>query len=91
MKQAEFTSKSTMTEENGTYRFTFFCERCDKGYTTQPIHADSVKEAFDRAQQQVRKHFNRCHSCYRWVCDGHYNEDLMMCTVCAPRKQREEE
>ena len=85
MKTADFTPKSAMAEENGTFRFSFFCELCEGGCTTEPISAATVKDAFEYAQREARPFFNRCHHCHRWVCDSHYNEDVMMCTDCAPR------
>ena len=87
----DFTPKSTMVALGGSYQFTFFCELCDTGYTTRPVSAETVKKAFNLAQLEARIHFNRCHSCQRWVCDGHYNEDMMMCTACAPRRAAREE
>ena len=86
--QADFTPKSTMTEKDGKFQFTFFCELCDEGCTTEPSRAATVKEAFEQAQREARPYFNRCHNCHRWICDSHYNEDVMMCTVCAPRNQK---
>lgn len=84
-KSAGLPSKSTMAAQGGAFQFTFYCELCDSGYATPPIEAERVQEAFDQAQQEARRYFNRCHRCHLWVCDGHYNEDLMMCTACAPR------
>ena len=84
-KSADLPSKSMMVAQGGAFQFTFYCELCDSGYTTPSIAAEGVQEAFNQAQQEARRYFNRCHHCHRWVCDGHYNEDLMMCTACAPR------
>ncbi len=67
-------------------KFTFLCCLCDIGYTTGWIIASSAGEAKKIAEQEARPYFNRCHKCGRWVCDNHYNEDVMMCTVCAPQK-----
>lgn len=89
--RADFTCKSAMVAQDGAFRFTFFCELCDCGYTTQPLAAAvTVKEAFEMAQREARPYFNRCQSCSRWVCDQHYNEDLMLCTACAPRRPARE-
>ena len=81
-----FTSKSTMSKEHNQYRFTFFCDLCEEGYTTGMIRAEGTKEAFILAEREARPHFNRCRECHKWVCDIHYNEDEMMCTECAPKK-----
>ncbi|NLL40168.1 MAG: zinc ribbon domain-containing protein [Clostridiales bacterium] len=43
--------------------------------------------AFERAQNEVRRHFHRCHSCHLWVCDADYNEDEGLCVECAPRQE----
>ncbi len=85
-KNPVFTSKSVMIQDHGTYRFTFFCDLCDFGYTTAPVSAQNTRKAMAQAQQEARRHFNRCQKCHRWVCDTHYNEDEMMCTECAPKK-----
>lgn len=82
--QREFTPKSTMACEEGGYRFHFSCELCDKGYTTGKIIAGTVNEALNLARKEARPHFNRCHICGRWICDGHYNIDQMACLECSP-------
>lgn len=81
----EFNLKSAMVQDKDSYIFTFFCDLCDRGYTTSPLVVSSVREARRLAENEARLHFNRCHSCRKWVCDRHYNEDEMMCSVCAPR------
>lgn len=43
--------------------------------------------AFERAQNEAKEHFHRCHSCNTWVCDSCFNEDEGMCTECAPRQE----
>lgn len=91
VKPADFTSRSTMAKEDGAFQFTFFCDLCETGHATRPVNAASVKEAFDCARREARQYFNRCHCCHKWVCDGHYNEDVMMCTDCAPRNPNREE
>lgn len=45
------------------------------------------EKAFERAKNEAQKHFNRCHSCRKWVCDSCYNEDEGLCTECAPRQE----
>lgn len=84
MKQ-DFPLKSAMVEEDGFYRFTFFCSLCDAGHTTGRICASSAGAARVIAEQDARPYFNRCHRCGKWVCDAHYNESVFMCTSCAPR------
>lgn len=43
--------------------------------------------AFERAQNEARRHFHRCHSCHQWVCDADFNEDEGLCVNCAPRQE----
>ena len=45
------------------------------------------EKAFERAQNETKPHFHRCHGCHQWVCDACYNEDEMLCTECAPRQE----
>lgn len=45
------------------------------------------EKAFEMAQNEVTKHFHRCHGCQKWVCDADYNEDEGMCIECAPRQE----
>jgi len=83
-----FTPKYAMNEENGKYRFTFFCELSGESYTTPAIAADSIEKALELARNDARPHFNRCMRCQRWICDAAYNEDEMMCLSCAPKINR---
>lgn len=45
------------------------------------------EKAFERAKNEAKQHFSRCHSCRKWVCDSCYNEDEGLCTECAPRQE----
>ncbi|NLG36710.1 MAG: zinc ribbon domain-containing protein [Clostridiales bacterium] len=45
------------------------------------------EKAFERAQNEARQHFHRCHSCSHYVCDACYNEDEGLCVECAPRQE----
>jgi len=45
------------------------------------------EQAFERAQNEARQHFHRCHSCQKWVCDADFNEDDGLCVECAPRQE----
>lgn len=45
------------------------------------------ERAFERAQNEARQHFHRCHGCNQYVCDACYNEDEGLCTRCAPRQE----
>ncbi len=80
-----FTSRSRVSRDGEKYIFTFFCDLCDCGYTTEAIAADSQEAAAEKSGEEARRHFNLCHRCHKWVCDAHYNEDVMLCVVCAPK------
>jgi len=84
---AEFTSKSEMTRKDGKYYFSFFCDLCDASFVCGPIEAGTVKEALEKSCKIAKPYFNRCHICHRWVCDEHYNEDVMTCTACIPKEK----
>lgn len=34
----------------------------------------------------MKGRFNRCPKCTKWVCDNCWNEDVDLCTDCAPRE-----
>ena len=80
----DFGARYTMTSEGGTYKFSFFCEICDEGYTTGSIAADSVEKALILAAKEARIHFNGCGRCGKWVCDHHYNMEKALCIECMP-------
>lgn len=77
-----FTAKCRIIQGEGGFYLTFFCEICSKGYTTPLIQSASRKDALTLGEQEARLYFNRCISCFRWVCDENYNENLMLCTEC---------
>lgn len=83
--KTEFTARSRMDREGSTYSFSFYCSYCGASYTTSPIIGENDEEAFVIAKMRARPYFNLCHKCGKWVCDIHYNEDLMQCVQCAPR------
>ncbi len=45
------------------------------------------EQAFERAQNEAQRHFHRCHSCFKYVCDACHNEDEGLCVGCAPRQE----
>lgn len=45
------------------------------------------ERAFELAQNEAQRHFHRCHSCHKYVCDDCYNEDEGLCVSCAPRQE----
>ena len=82
----DFSLKSAMAQEGDSFRFTFYCELCGGGHSSGKIAAPSAAEARRIAEQEARPLFNQCHWCGKWICDTHYNEDVMLCTTCAPKK-----
>lgn len=42
--------------------------------------------ALNRAINEAKGYFHRCHGCNQWVCDTCFNEDEGMCVSCAPRE-----
>lgn len=45
------------------------------------------EQAFERAQNEARRHFHRCPSCNKYVCAHCHNEDEGLCAECAPRQE----
>jgi rubrerythrin len=45
------------------------------------------EQAFARAQNEAKRHFHRCPSCNKYVCDHCHNEDEGLCVSCAPRQE----
>lgn len=43
--------------------------------------------AFEKAMNEAKPHFHRCHSCHLWICDDDFNEDEGLCVECAPRQE----
>lgn len=70
---------------NGGLRITFFCNAGDKKYTIDIYDSQTVEQALKIAWNELKKNFNRCHQCKAWVCDEHYNEDVMKCILCQPK------
>lgn len=86
--KAEFAPRMDIKREGGAYNFSFYCHYCRTGYTTSPITAANEDQALLIAKKRAQPYFNLCHKCGKWVCDSHYNEDLMECFVCAPKLNR---
>jgi membrane protease subunit (stomatin/prohibitin family) len=47
------------------------------------------EQAFARAQNEVKAHFNRCPKCKKLVCENDWNEESSLCVECAPRESVE--
>lgn len=61
--------------------FLFYCDLC---YHTVSI--SGFNKDIHNIQLEAMRHFNMCHACGKWVCDLHYNEEIMNCVECAPKK-----
>lgn len=85
---AVFTKRYETHKTSRGFQFTFYCDLCDSCVTTGEYVTDSFEKALYQAQADARRYFNMCHACGRWTCDEHYNEDLMQCIECSPRKER---
>jgi hypothetical protein len=67
------------------------------GSTTNAMgdrHADKSPEwrkefeaAFQKAQNESKKHFHKCPGDNQYACDQCWNEDAGLCTACAPRQE----
>lgn len=80
-----YPKKYIVTRIENAYEYTFFCDVDDFGYTTKPYSGIIAEETLEKAWQEAKAYFNRCHQCGAWVCDQHYNEDVMKCTSCNPK------
>lgn len=43
------------------------------------------EKAFAMAQNEAKQHFHRCHKCNKWVCATCFNDEVGLCSGCAPR------
>lgn len=75
------------TREKNKFYFIFFCELSHKAFVVSEITSDNFENALVQAKNQVRKQFNRCHNCGKWICDELYNEETMNCVECSPREK----
>ncbi len=77
--------KFDISSIRGGFRIIFYCNAGDKKYTKEIYNSHSVDHAINIAWQESKVFFNRCHQCGAWVCDEHYNEDVMKCITCKPK------
>ncbi|MFZ5974006.1 MAG: zinc ribbon domain-containing protein [Bacillota bacterium] len=42
--------------------------------------------AFQKAMNEAKEHFHRCHGCQKWVCDACINDEEGLCVECVPRE-----
>lgn len=80
-----FTQKYKTHHMANGFSFTFYCDLCEKSFDTDEFLTDSFVQAFYEAQAISKPYFNKCHKCGKWICDEHYNENVMMCVECQPK------
>lgn len=95
------TKKMTHEEEGGELRFTFYCDVCRRMLQIEPVQlthsglspADEISwaAAFERANLEAMRYFNRCPLCKRWVCDECVTilPDRDICAQCAKATSKE--
>jgi len=93
------TQKMTDESEGGVYRFTFYCDVCEKPIQSHPIRSEHVgyeilveqaerekehRDAYERANRESIRSFNRCPVCKRFVCDDCFCllDDAYICKEC---------
>ena len=92
---AAFTRRYSEEREEGSMRFTFYCDICRGAYVAPAIQMArtrglfqksrerrACRTAFDEAQVSAKEHFNRCVQCGRWVCDEDFRPDYGLCVAC---------
>ena len=78
-----FTTRYNTVRTQQGFRFVFYCDLCYTKYETEEYRLDSFREAFELAQEEAQYHFNMCHKCGKWICDEHYNQNVMECVECS--------
>ncbi|MGB4661351.1 MAG: hypothetical protein WBI07_19415 [Mobilitalea sp.] len=78
-----FTQHYKIKKHLNGYSFIFYCDLCNKKYETIIINQNSLQDTIDLAQKTAKQYFNKCHKCGKWICDEHYDENLMLCTLCS--------
>lgn len=94
------TCRMSDESSNRVYRFSFYCDLCGKPWTCDPIMAvdhdnekptaalqESIEHqsAYERANLEAMRNFNRCPLCKRWVCDDCFRimQEGDFCSECA--------
>jgi hypothetical protein len=78
-----FTQRYKTHRTKDGFRFAFYCDLCETLYETEEIITDSFEDALQKGQDVARLYFNKCHKCGKWICDEHYNENVMECIECS--------
>ncbi len=84
--QCKKTARFKIVETQGGNAYRFFCELSGAAVcTVSPLRADNPeKEVSEAWETEGKIHFNKCHSCGKWVCDVMYNPDTFCCVDCTP-------
>ena len=100
------TQLMTDESEGGIFRFTFYCDVCGSAKQSHPFISETEgydklvasaerdrehSDAYERANREMIRSFNRCPLCMRFVCDDCFNllEDKYLCSKCnAEAEQR---
>jgi len=93
------TQKMTDESEDGVYRFTFYCDICGSAKQSHPFISETEGygirvppaqrdrehgDAYERANREMIRSFNRCPVCTRFVCDDCFYlfDDKYLCKEC---------
>ena len=102
--QIPITKKITNESKDGEYRFTFYCDLCEKPTQSAEVKSETVsaglalqgkehREAFEKANLETKKRFNHCPLCMNVVCDDCFHvsatADQDMCVKCHEKPVRE--
>ena len=85
---------SIATSMFGGHRFGYGVERgadliSERFQGMSPEWHKEHERAFELAQNEAKGHFHRCPKCTQWVCENDWNEQVGLCTQCAPRESVE--
>jgi hypothetical protein len=83
-----FTQRYQTIKTSKGFQFLFFCDLCDYSVKTPEFTGASFSDALSQAQAYAKQYLNMCHTCSKWICDEHYNEDEMNCIICTPKQNR---
>ncbi len=83
--ESSYPCKFDISAVEGGYKVTFYCIAVDKSHTVDVYDYHTIDQVLIAAWNESKKYFNRCHQCGAWVCDEHYNEDVMKCIFCQPK------
>lgn len=83
--EPNYPEKFNIISSHDVLLVTFYCSKCNMNVTQEINNVNNMEQALTEAWKEARIYFNRCHECGAWVCDYHYNEDVMKCAFCQPK------